>query len=163
MKTFTARMRSSINVAVRAGWDARPPSGHKPEPERSCKSSSIEKLPENSAVYSDLTVSSGHARSGACAPHQVRLAPGKDEAAFRNKIASGAGRPPPYGLDAFDDLDDAVRVASIERITKPSAWLRCGRARNPLRAAGRTRRVLSRSRRCRSPTWCSSGNARHRG
>jgi carbonic anhydrase len=34
-----------------------------------------------------------------------------DEAAFRAEIASDAGRPPPYGLGAFDDLDDAVRAA----------------------------------------------------
>jgi carbonic anhydrase len=34
-----------------------------------------------------------------------------DEAAFRAEIASDAGRPPPYGLGAFDDLDDAVRPA----------------------------------------------------
>jgi carbonic anhydrase len=34
-----------------------------------------------------------------------------DEAAFRAEIAGDAGRPPPYGLGAFDDLDHAMRAA----------------------------------------------------
>ena len=34
-----------------------------------------------------------------------------DEVAFRAEIAGDVGRPPPYQLGAFDDLDDAVRAA----------------------------------------------------
>jgi carbonic anhydrase len=36
---------------------------------------------------------------------------GLDNAALRAKIADDVGRPPPYELGAFGDLDDAVRAA----------------------------------------------------
>jgi hypothetical protein len=34
-----------------------------------------------------------------------------DDATLRAEIAGDVGRPPPYELGAFDDLDDAVRAA----------------------------------------------------
>jgi len=36
---------------------------------------------------------------------------GTDDATLRAEIAGDVGRPPPYELGAFDDLDDAVRAA----------------------------------------------------
>jgi carbonic anhydrase len=36
---------------------------------------------------------------------------GADDATLRAEIAGDVGRPPPYELGAFDDLDDAVRAA----------------------------------------------------
>jgi hypothetical protein len=65
--------------------------------------------------------------------------PRADEAAFRAEIASDAGRPPPYGLGAFDDLDDAC--AAIARAYATTRFSRTGTEEFPKTAADRVKKL----------------------